>query len=1041
MIPLKLTLSGFMSYRAEQTLDFKDDALWVLVGKNASGKSSIFDAIIFVLFGKTRIKGIPNGELVNHYSDIAEITFDFAVGNKRYRVRRTINKNGSATRQASILLSKPDSSFVPQPIPLTHKEKEFKDWIDNEIGLNYEVFVTSVLLRQGKADEFLESPTETRYDVLSKLVDISKYVALEGKAREQKNFWSARAVAHQDNLRRISVVTEQDFADAQIDIARESDAVESAQLLENKLQTIFGQANQWERLSAELLVTNENISKQQGLLNRADEINKCYERLINLRNVMPSLKVAFDLTGVIKHDETEAQRLSIELSTNEDAMKTHQRTVGELEADYQKKASRVEEISGESTRNYRRLNELSSVVNLIARLEQLEKELESHHNALAKFPDNLDEMLKAAEMERDRLLEAKQTIPSLSRLVAERTRLAEAEERRLRLTKQMQEKNGVRPDFLRAKEKAHTDLRAAEDLEKSMRDALIKAVTLLDSARTQMENFSQVANSAKCQYCGTNLTESHKVQERRRLTAELTEKSELAEKAQNKHNQVVNALDDAKTLCNSTTNNLGILDTEINSIAQKLEGSERDIRDQLDAISMTYDVLPYAYQIQVCSFKPSDLNVWAETIYPQNTDIEELKSAVKRVAQTQANVARLAGQITKRNDKRTLWINAGDTLDTVRETLPPDWKDLEAEHKSLSASEKHINDLLEAAQKDKRDVNAVLEKAKNELQIIQDRQSRLVGILETKQSSLQRSISDLAHQVAQLPEYWQAETQSMTEGKLSLLMTEMAQLREYEELHQELAAAGQSLKSMQARLAEIQKTISTLPVGSHRPAIQVEKELSDARDVSRQAEGRLGKAKTQYALLLAQQEHYKEEDANMKVAARKAHLYGILSDQLGEKGIQKAIINKAEIEIVRLSNQMLDNLSGGRSKLRLREAGGNKKALDLEVWDSETGGAKPILAGLASGSQRFRIAISLALGIGQYIGHESNRIESVIIDEGFGSLDREGRESIIQELYNLSQHLKRIILVSHQEEFSRGFSTGYEVQLVDGASQIRPLVQ
>jgi DNA repair protein SbcC/Rad50 len=65
----------------------------------------------------------------------------------------------------------------------------------------------------------------------------------------------------------------------------------------------------------------------------------------------------------------------------------------------------------------------------------------------------------------------------------------------------------------------------------------------------------------------------------------------------------------------------------------------------------------------------------------------------------------------------------------------------------------------------------------------------------------------------------------------------------------------------------------------------------------------------------------------------------------------------------------------------------------------------------------------------------------VIIDEGFGSLDREGRQSIIQVLYNLYQHLKRIILVSHQEELSRGFSTGYDIQSIDDASQVKPLVQ
>jgi hypothetical protein len=63
----------------------------------------------------------------------------------------------------------------------------------------------------------------------------------------------------------------------------------------------------------------------------------------------------------------------------------------------------------------------------------------------------------------------------------------------------------------------------------------------------------------------------------------------------------------------------------------------------------------------------------------------------------------------------------------------------------------------------------------------------------------------------------------------------------------------------------------------------------------------------------------------MKAADRKVHLYSYLSEQFGEKGIWKSIINRAEVVIVRLSNQMLDNLSVGRSKLRLREAGGNKK--------------------------------------------------------------------------------------------------------------------
>ena len=67
-------------------------------------------------------------------------------------------------------------------------------------------------------------------------------------------------------------------------------------------------------------------------------------------------------------------------------------------------------------------------------------------------------------------------------------------------------------------------------------------------------------------------------------------------------------------------------------------------------------------------------------------------------------------------------------------------------------------------------------------------------------------------------------------------------------------------------------------------------------------------------------------------------------------------------------------------------------------------------------------AVSLALAIGQYVGRESRRIESVIIDEGFGGLDREGRDAMIEALNDLTHYLKRIIVVSHQEDFAGAFT-------------------
>ena len=88
-----------------------------------------------------------------------------------------------------------------------------------------------------------------------------------------------------------------------------------------------------------------------------------------------------------------------------------------------------------------------------------------------------------------------------------------------------------------------------------------------------------------------------------------------------------------------------------------------------------------------------------------------------------------------------------------------------------------------------------------------------------------------------------------------------------------------------------------------------------------------------------------------------------------------------------------------------------------------------------SGSQRFRVAVSLALGIGQYASRQHRPIESVIIDEGFGCLDRQGRQVMIQELQNLRGHLHCILLVSHQEEFAEAFADGYRFALEGGTTR------
>src|SRR5262249_60573204 len=81
----------------------------------------------------------------------------------------------------------------------------------------------------------------------------------------------------------------------------------------------------------------------------------------------------------------------------------------------------------------------------------------------------------------------------------------------------------------------------------------------------------------------------------------------------------------------------------------------------------------------------------------------------------------------------------------------------------------------------------------------------------------------------------------------------------------------------------------------------------------------------------------------------------------------------------------------------------------------------PIGVSFLSGSQKFRVAVSVALAIGRFAAGQARPLESVIIDEGFGTLDRDGLRAAAEELNRLRQHLRRIVLVSHQEEFADRF--------------------
>jgi DNA repair exonuclease SbcCD ATPase subunit len=219
---------------------------------------------------------------------------------------------------------------------------------------------------------------------------------------------------------------------------------------------------------------------------------------------------------------------------------------------------------------------------------------------------------------------------------------------------------------------------------------------------------------------------------------------------------------------------------------------------------------------------------------------------------------------------------------------------------------------------------------------------------------------------------------------------------------------------------------------------QLRKQLESANRHQTRCADQLRQAQTEKAFLENQRRQRQQLQSDCLELDRQHKLAHNLAELLGRQRLQLYLVRQAERGIVAYANAILDRLSGGQLYLHLCEdeyGGEADQALQLEAYN-RTAGQTPIGVSFLSGSQRFRVAVSLALGIGQYASRLHRPIESVIIDEGFGCLDKEGRQVMIQELQNLRGQLRCILLVSHQEEFADAFAAGYRFELRDGTTTV-----
>ncbi|MFN2149972.1 MAG: AAA family ATPase, partial [Anaerolineales bacterium] len=164
MIPIKLTLSGFLSYRDPQEIDFTSFNLACISGPNGAGKSSLLDSITWALFGQARKR---DDAIINLQSETAEVSFTFEYEGNLYQVKRA--KPRDKTTVLEFHIKSKNGSWKA----LTERTMRATETLIEEVlRLDYETFVNASFFLQGKADQFTQQRPADRKRILSSILGL-----------------------------------------------------------------------------------------------------------------------------------------------------------------------------------------------------------------------------------------------------------------------------------------------------------------------------------------------------------------------------------------------------------------------------------------------------------------------------------------------------------------------------------------------------------------------------------------------------------------------------------------------------------------------------------------------------------------------------------------------------------------------------------------------------------------------------------------------------------------------------------------------------
>ena len=403
-------------------------------------------------------------------------------------------------------------------------------------------------------------------------------------------------------------------------------------------------------------------------------------------------------------------------------------------------------------------------------------------------------------------------------------------------------------------------------------------------------------------------------------------------------------------------------------------------------------------------------------------------------------------------------------------------------------SYQHIRDSYQAQGEEKRDQyrahEADLERSEEELEKLRGEQKALerelkrIPTFEGQRAALERELQELdrlaaersakekrlqeVEQILEAGDYAPTERDELVAVQAEIadlhydreehnaVQRELAQAQAFEEDYRQLCSARERLAEEETRrqeletalqrrrdeavaeeqrLAEIEAGLVELP-DLQQGRQETEAALHATQEALGQVRLELGSAQRELQRLQEIEASYQEKKKDHQEASERRSIYDQLVSALGKRGVQAMLIETAVPEIEREANALLGQMTDGEMALQLAMQRATKRGSVVETLDINISDAYGTRAYESfSGGESFRINFALRIALSRLLARRAGAsLQTLVIDEGFGSQDAEGRERLIEAIGSIQNEFEKLLVITHIQELKEFFPVHIEVK-------------